>query len=51
MPKWLFVNVVVLLSLFAGILCAHEPGSTKYVVEAYRLEPGVPAPKDRRKTR
>ena len=45
MPKWLFVNVVVLLSLFAGILCAHEPGSAKYVVEAYRLEPGVPAPK------
>ena len=45
MPKWIFVNVVVLLSLFAGVLCAHEPGSAKYVVEAYRLEPGVPAPK------
>ena len=44
MPKWFFVNVVVLLSLFAGALCAHEPGSAKYVVEAYRLEPGVPAP-------
>ena len=45
MPKWIFVNVVVLLSLFAGTLCAHEPGSAKYVVEAYRLEPGVPSPK------
>ena len=45
MPKWIFVNVVVLLSLFAGALCAHEPGSAKYVVEAYRLEPGVPSPK------
>ena len=45
MPKWIFVNVVVLLILFAGTVCAHEPGSAKYVVEAYRLEPGVPAPK------
>ena len=45
MPKWIFVNVVVLLILFAGTLCAHESGSAKYVVEAYRLEPGVPAPK------
>ena len=45
MPKWIFVNVVVLLTLFAGTLPAHEPGSAKYVVEAYRLEPGVPAPK------
>ena len=45
MPKWIFVNVVLLLTLFAGVLCAHEPGSAKYVVEAYRLEPGVPAPK------
>ena len=44
MPKWIFVNVVVLLTLFAGTLCAHEPGSAKYVVEAYRLEPGVPPP-------
>ena len=35
MPKWIFVNVVVLLILFAGTLCAHEPGSAKYVVEAY----------------
>ena len=45
MPKWIFVNVVILLLLFTGTLCAHEPGSAKYVVEAYRLEPGVPAPK------
>ena len=44
MPKWIFINVVVLLTLFAGTVCAHEPGSAKYVVEAYRLEPGVPAP-------
>ena len=44
MPKWIFINVVVLLTLFAGTLYAHEPGSAKYVVEAYRLEPGVPAP-------
>ena len=44
MPKWIFVNVVVLLTLFARTLCAHDPGSAKYVVEAYRLEPGVPAP-------
>ena len=45
MPKWLFVSVVFLLILGAGNLFAHEPGSAKYVVEAYRLEPGVPAPK------
>ena len=45
MPKWIFVNVVVLLILFAGVLYAHQPGSAKYIVEAYRLEPGVPAPK------
>ena len=45
MPKWILVNVVLLLTLLAGILCAHEPESAKYVVEAYRLEPGVPAPK------
>ena len=45
MPKWIFVNVVVLLILFAEILCAHESGSAKYVVEAYRLEPGVPSPR------
>ena len=45
MPKWLFVSVVFLLILGAGTLCAHESGSAKYVVEAYRLEPGVPAPK------
>ena len=45
MPRWIIVNVVVLLTLFAGTLCAHEPGSAKYVVEAYRLEPGVPPPK------
>ncbi len=45
MPKWIFVNVVVLLTLLAGVLCAHDPGSAKYVVEAYRLEPGVPPPK------
>ena len=45
MPKWLFVSVVFLLILDAGNLCAHEPGSAKYVVEAYRLEPGVPPPK------
>ena len=44
MPRWIFVNVVVLLILFAGTLRAHQPGSAKYVVEAYRLEPGVPAP-------
>ena len=44
MPKWIIVNVVVLL-IFASTLCAHEPGSAKYIVEAYRLEPGVPAPK------
>ena len=51
MPKWIFVNVVILFILFAGALCGHESGSAKYVVEAYRLEPGVPAPEDRRKTR
>ena len=45
MPKWIFVNVVVLLTFLAGALSAHESGSAKYVVEAYRLEPGVPAPK------
>lgn len=45
MPKWIIVNVVILFTLFAGNLCAHEPGSAKYVVEAYRLEPGVPPPK------
>ncbi len=45
MPRWITVNIVVLLILFAGTLCAHESGSAKYVVEAYRLEPGVPAPK------
>ena len=45
MPKRIFVNIVVLLTVFAGNLCAHESGSAKYVVEAYRLEPGVPAPK------
>ena len=45
MPKRIFVNVVVLLILLTGALPAHEPGSAKYVVEAYRLEPGVPAPK------
>ena len=45
MPRWIFVNVIVLPTLLAEVLCAHEPGSAKYVVEAYRLEPGVPAPK------
>ena len=45
MPKWIFVNVVVVLTFFAGALSAHESESAKYVVEAYRLEPGVPAPK------
>ena len=45
MTRWIFVNVILLLTLLAGPLYAHEPGSAKYVVEAYRLEPGVPAPK------
>ena len=45
MPKWILINVVVLLTLFTATLQAHEPGLAKYVVEAYRLEPGVPAPK------
>ena len=31
MPKWIFVNVVVLLTFFAGALSAHESESAKYV--------------------
>ena len=44
MPRWIFVNLIVLLTLLAGTLCAHDPGSAKYVVEAYPVNRDVPAP-------
>ena len=45
MPKWIFINIVVLLTFLAGAVCAHESGSAKYVVEAYPVNRDVPPPK------
>ena len=51
MPKWIFVNFVILLLLFTGTLCAHEPGSAKYVCRSLPAWARRSRSEDGRKTR